>query len=537
MNRILRAPPRGGIQTLSTPMFRPWLRLPALLFLAALDLPARADVALAALFQDHVVLQRDQPVPIWGHAAPGEAVAVMFRGQTQHVLAGADGTWLVHLAPLGGSATPAELVVAGRNTVRVSDVLVGEVWLCSGQSNMEFPVLDPASRIFHLEQAAAEVAAADFPLIRQFKVARAVAEKPTATLQGDWAVCSPATAGNFTAVGYFFARELSRRLGVPVGIINSTWGGTPIESWMSAEVLASDPAFAVVDQRWRQTLAGYPAKKPAAERALAAWQEDEAIAKAAGETAHAAFLAAHRKPRQPRGPGDPWTPSGLFNGMIAPLKPYAWRGVLWYQGESNAEHAAEYRALFGAMITQWRHDWGRGDFPFYFVQLANYRVPADATGSTYAFLREAQAQTLALPATGMAVTIDIGNPENIHPGNKQAVGRRLALLALAQLHDLAGEWSGPVFASASREGPAMRVRFTHAASLAARTAPLAGFALAGADRIFHSANARIVGDSVLVTATEVAAPIAVRYAWANNPEAGLVNGAGLPAAPFRSDNW
>jgi sialate O-acetylesterase len=306
---------------------------------------------------------------------------------------------------------------------------------------------------------------------------------------------------------------------------------------MSAEALASDPAFKIVDERWRKMLAEYPAKKAAYEEVAAAWQKAEAAARAGGAEASAAFLRENHRPRPPRGPGDSWTPGGLYNGMIAPLVPAAFRGVLWYQGESNAGRAAEYRALFPAMITQWRRTWSRGDFPFYFVQLANYRVPSDATGQTYAFLREAQAQTLALPATGMAVTIDIGDPDNIHPGNKQEVGRRLAQMAAAQTYGQGGEFSGPVFASATREGATWRVKFIHADGLGARGGPIKGFTLAGIDRVFHPADARIEGDSLVLSAAAVPEPVAVRYAWANAPVATLGNAAGLPAAPFRTDAW
>jgi sialate O-acetylesterase len=513
------------------------LRVPLrLLVCLASALLARADVTLAPLFHDHAVLQCDQPVPVWGQAEPGEAVTVAFGGQNLRTIAGVDGRWLVRLAPLPASSHPAELVVTGKNTVRATDVLVGEVWLCSGQSNMEFPVNDPKIAYFKLDNAAAEVAAADYPLIRQFKVARAVAAAPAASVRGDWAVCSPETVGQFTAAGYFFARDLHRKLGVPVGIINSTWGGTPVESWMSAQALAA-PEFHAVAARWQQMLAEFPSKKTEADAAIAAWNRAEAAAKANGPAAHAIFLQQNRRPRLPRGPGDPWTPSGLFNGMIAPLVPAAFRGVLWYQGESNAERASEYRALFGTMITQWRETWARGNFPFYFVQLANYRLPSDPSGATYAFLREAQAQTLALPNTGMAVTIDIGNPDDIHPGNKQEVGHRLALIAETNTYGCAGEASGPVVASVSRDGAALRVKFTHAEGLATRHASSTGFALAGADKVFHPADVRVEGDSVVVSSSAVPAPVAVRYAWANAPSATLFNSAGLPASPFRTDKW
>lgn len=509
---------------------------PALL-VSLLSVIARGTVTPAPLFQDHAVLQCDQPQPVWGEAEPGEAVTIEFAGQHAGATAGRNGRWLVWLAPLKASARSADLVISGQNTVRVRDVLVGEVWLCSGQSNMEFPVSDPAIAYFRLDNAAAEVAAANHPLIRQFKVAHAVAESPAATVRGNWAVCSPATVGAFTAVGYFFARDLSARLGVPVGIINSSWGGTPVESWMSAEALASNPAFKVVAERWRKMLDDYPASKTVFDVTLSDWRKAESAAKTAGAEALAEFQKQNRRPRAPRGPGDSWTPAGLYNGMIAPLKPAAFRGVLWYQGESNAERASEYRALFGTMIAQWRRDWARGDFPFLFVQLANYGLPSDATKETYAFLREAQAQTLALPATGMAVTIDIGDPENIHPGNKQEVGRRLSLLAAAQAYNLTAEYSGPVFVSAAREGSGMRVSFTHADGLVLNRGTNPGFTLAGDDHVFHPAQVRIEGATVFVSSPMVAAPVAVRYAWANAPAAGLRNAAGLPASPFRTDAW
>lgn len=503
-----------------------------------LALAAPAKVTLAPLFQDHMVLQREMPVPVWGQAAPGEAITVTFGAQTVHTVAGADQRWLVRLASLTASAKPAELVVTGHNTIRVADVLVGEVWLCSGQSNMAFPVDNPASPLFHLNRVKEEVAAASHPQIRHFRAASIVGLRPAAARPGEqWVVCSPQTVGLFTAVGYFFARDLQQKLGVPIGLINSSWGGTPVEAWMSAEALASDPAFAVVATRWQQILAEYELKKPAAEAAVADWKKAETVAKAAGEEAHALFLKQNRKPRLPHGPNDPWTPTGLFDGMIAPLVPAAFRGVLWYQGENNAERAAEYHALFSTMITQWRQTWGRGNFPFYFVQLANYRAPGDPTGQNYAYLREAQTQTLTLPETGMAVIIDVGNPDDIHPGNKQEVGRRLALIAGANAYQLPGEYSGPVFAQALREKAALRVKFTHADGLTAGARTPTGFVIAGADRVFHEANARIEGDTVVVASPDVPEPVAVRYAWGNNPAQSLANSAGLPAGPFRTDRW
>jgi sialate O-acetylesterase len=497
-----------------------------ILLLSLLLLSGRleADVALSALFQDHLVLQRGRPVPIWGQAAPGEGVTVRFGRQEVSTTATADGRWLVRLDAMEASSTPAPLVVTGKNTLTVNDVVVGEVWLCSGQSNMEWPVSLS-------DRADAEIAAAKFPLIRQFRVARAVADAPTESLEGAWTTATPDQVGGFTAVGYFFARHLHRKLGVPIGLIHSSWGGTPIEAWMSPAALASDPAFAGVRERWQAVLAEYPSRQAAYEKDLAAWTTEAEAAKAAGKP------HLRRKPAPPPGPAHPSTPAGLYHGMIHPLLPVALRGALWYQGESNAGRAAEYQALFPALITHWRAHFGQGDFPFYWVQLANYKAgpPNDLS---WPLLREAQGRALALPATGQAVAIDIGDPDDIHPRNKQEVGRRLALLAMVRTYGFTGDDSGPVFAGATRERSALRVRFEHAwTGLIARDKPLQSFEVAGDDRVFYPATAAIEGDTLLVRAPEVRAPVAVRYAWRSAPEANLTNGAGLPAAPFRSDTW
>ena len=501
-----------------------------------LPLGLRAEVTLAPLFADHAVLQQDKAVPVWGLAAPGEAVTVTYRGQTVRATAGKDGRWIVFLDPLQPGA-PAELVASGTNSVKAEDVVVGEVWVCSGQSNMEFRVWGPPGDVYRVDNADEEVAAAQFPLIRHFKVARATAAQPADTAQGAWVVCSPETVGQFTAVGYFFARDLAPRLGVPIGLINATWGGTAVESWLSEAALASDPAFAVVDTRWKQALVDWPAKVAEYDAARAAQEKDEAAAKAAGPAKYTEYLKNRVWLRPPPSPTSPEAPRSLFNGMINPLLPYGIRGVLWYQGESNESRPTEYPALFAALITFWRAHWGQGNFPFYFVQLPNFAA-GNPAGSTWAWLRDAQAQALRLPNTGMAVTIDLGDPGNVHPRNKQEVSRRLALIARHQVYGIPGDWCGPRFQSAEREGAAMRVHFTHAeAGLVAHDKPLTAFVIAGADRQFHPAVVRIERDTVLVSSPEVREPVAVRYAWANAPEANLFNGAGLPAAPFRSDEW
>jgi sialate O-acetylesterase len=529
-------------------------RLLAASLFAALCALARADVTLAPLFTDHAVLQRDKPVPVWGRADAGEKIAVTFLAQTHRTTAGADGRWIVFLDALSATTQGADLAVVGKNTLTVRDVVVGEVWLCSGQSNMEFTV-DARAGTWQAntraDQAAAEIAAANFPLIRHVRIAQTVAESPADTVKtGGWQSATPQTVGGFTAVGYFFARDIFQKLGVPVGLVHSSWGGSPVESWMSPAALASNSAFAGVTTRWQQNIAAYPANQAAYEAALAAWTKAEATAKLDAAAAGAktkpktdgrkfynAWLQKNPRPRAPRGPGDSWTPAGLFNGMINPLLPYALRGALWYQGESNADRAGEYHALFAATITAWRAHFGQGDFPFYWVNLAGYKIPADRTDAAWAFLREAQTKTLALPATGQALAIDIGNPTDIHPANKQDVGRRLALLAKNRLYGTTVDDTGPTFAGVTREGSALRVRFTTASGLIAHAKPVQSLELAGADKVFRPATAKIDRETLLVSAPDVREPVAVRYAWRNAPEANLYNGAGLPAVPFRSDTW
>ena len=485
---------------------------------------ARADVTLAPLFQDHAVLQRDQPLPVWGRAEPGEHVTVAFHDQRIGTSTDADGRWMVYLAAVPASAEPAELVVTGKNTVTVKDILVGEVWLASGQSNMEWP-LKSAVNGEH------EVAAANFPQLRLFSVLRHIAREPIDTVTGTWQPCTPESVKTVSAVAYFFARDLQRKLGVPVGVIGTYFGGTPIESWMSASTLRGTAVWPVIEARWLKDTADFPAYKLRYPALRAAWGKAEELAK-----------AAHAKnpltwPPPPMGPGTQFDPSGLFNGMIAPLQPYALRGMIWYQAEQNWPHPEEYAELFPALIRSWRAQWGQGDFPFYFVQLANFTVVNDPTNRAWERLREAQTRALALPATGMAVTIDIGNPKDIHPLNKQDVGRRLALIAKTSVYGIPGDFSGPLFAYVTGEHSALRVHFTHAGTgLIAANKPVQSLEVAGADQIFHPASGKIERETLLVSSPQVKVPLAVRYAWTNAPEANLFNGAGLPAAPFRSDD-
>lgn len=484
-----------------------------------------ADVTLPAVIGDNMVLQRGVEARVWGMAEPGEKVTVRLCEHEVSAVADASGDWQVKL-PTMAAGGPFEMTVAGNNTIPVRNVLIGEVWVCSGQSNMAMSV----SSSFN---AAAEIRAANHPGIRLFSVRRKVSEEPLRDCEGAWAVCSPQTVGGFSAVGYFFGRTLHETLGVPVGLINSSWGGTPAEAWMTVQTLEADEDLRPILARWEQILANYPAALERYNTALAAWKTEAEKAREAGNQPPA-------QPRPPAGPDSPHRPASLFNGMISPLLPYAIRGAIWYQGESNAGRAWQYRKLFPAMIRDWREAWGQGDFPFLFVQLANYMaVEPQPANSAWAELREAQTMTLALPNTGMACIIEVGEENDIHPRNKQDVGKRLAMAALGTTCGLDIPHSGPMYESMKIEGNRIRISFTHTDGglKTPLDAPVNGFAIAGEDRKFYWGNAVIEGDCVVVSARNVTAPVAVRYGWGNNPVCNLYNGAGLPAVPFRTDDW
>ncbi len=632
---------------------------------------------IADIFSDNMVLQRGRPVPVWGWADPGTAIKLRFAGQVHSHVTDSRGRWEVRLDALEACADPRDLIVEsspGNHTVTVRNVVVGEVWICSGQSNMEWTV-GVAANGFQ------EVRDAHYPLLRLLTVPKSIAEAPqTSAHNAAWLVCSPVTAANFSAVGYFFGRELLRHLNVPIGLINSSWGGTIAETWMSREAFLADPElkplldspahvppnieslkaeytrqFRAIEKRTQDTgNTGWARGWADIQRPEGTWndivlpgiwqvtaglkisgvlwfrKELELPENWAGEDLRLAIGACDKSdttyfnniqvgsmtmqdhpyawglervytvpaklvrpgrnviavrvhsnmygggmtgpaeimqldcPRRldlapiplagkwhyaieqnygfvevPPPPDQPNFPCLLFNAMIAPLVPLAMRGAIWYQGESNASRARQYRRLFPALIRDWRRHWRQGDFPFLFVQLANYmaaqKLPSE---SQWAELREAQTMALRLPNTGMAVAIDIGDALNIHPRNKQDVGRRLARSALADVYRLDGiAGSGPLFCGVAREGSALRVRFRHAEGLACHGSVPQGFAVAGADRKFVWAQARLDGETVLIWSPAVTDPAAVRYAWADNPAGNLYNAAGLPASPFRTDDW
>ncbi len=642
---------------------------------------------LAALFSDHMVIQRGVPAPVWGWADPGDEVTVVFTPgkdsgdapRRRSATAGSDGRWRLTLEPLSASSSPARLEVRSRATGAVcaaDDVFVGEVWLASGQSNMQWRVRDALD-------SAEETAAARDPLIRLFQVPNAVTEPPPEDVRAQWKVCSPENVSAFSAVAYFFGRELRRDLGVPVGLLNSSWGGTRVEAWTCREALEADASFRPELEKHSAALRSVPREKRLAALAEqqadpegwlrrnvrpdpgnggvesgwaradfddSAWPEMELPAtwqsrgvpgngvvwfrlepdvpagwagrdldlglgacdkhdvtywngeqvgstgweirdawtvsrkyrvpaklvrpgrnvlavrvysyrNAGGVTGPAADMRV-----RPAGDGAAaplslvgnWryrvehdfgaindstmspcllpncnSPHALWDNMIAPLAPFALAGFIWYQGESNASDAAAYRRRFPAMIRDWRRAWGGRPLPFLFVQLANY-----VSAGTWPWLREAQTMALAEPATGMAVAIDVGDPEDIHPRNKQEVGRRLALAAGRVAYGRESVFSGPLYRTHRVEGAAVRVKFDHVGGgLAARNGALKGFVIAGPDRKFVPAEARIDGADVVVRAPGIGQPAAVRYAWADAPECNLCNREGLPASPFRTDAW
>ena len=515
--------------------------IPFLIF--ACSCIARGEVQPNALFSDNAVLQQNTVVPVWGSAKEGEKVRVTFDGDTEMADA-RGGKWMVQLKPhkAGG---PFTMTIAGENTITLNNVLVGEVWVCSGQSNMafQFPIA---------ENAGTEAPTANYPTYRMFIVGHHSTFTPQAQVTGSWIVCSPTTVQQFSAVGYFFGRDILKATNNPVGIIDSAAPGTGAELWTSSSGLQKESSLhGYLDQftraqakynpaaeaQYPQEMADYQAKlkawndttlKTYAET-MKAWNTANAQAKASGQPSPPRPQPDVPKPKPPAEPVGK-IPSGLFNGMIAPLMPYAIKGVAWYQGESNNMKPFEYRTLFPLLIADWREKWGEGDFPFLFVQIAPYKDDGPD-------LREAQFLTWKKTAnTAMAVTLDVGDANKIHPRQKEPVGARLALAARALAYGEKIEYSGPAFDAIKIDGNKAILTFTHVGSgLLAKDGTLKGFSIAGADKTFVDAKADISGDTVVVSSDQVSSPVAVRYAWANVPDGNLWNKDGLPASSFRTD--
>jgi sialate O-acetylesterase len=506
---------------------------------------AQAEVKLHGLFTDHMVLQRGMAVPIWGWADDGERVTVEFRGKKVSTTA-RGGTWMVKLGKLKAGG-PDDLKVMGKNSITLRNVLVGEVWIASGQSNMEWPV-----RASYL--AKYDIESANNPRLRLYTVPTLKANEPVRNVASAWQETAPASVSNFSAVAYYFGLKLQQDLGVPVGLIHTSWGGSPAEVWMRQAVLSANPDYK------RDILDAYPESVKRVEAAIVQWEKERAEAKSEG------------KPFTKRRPGPGWKPCELYNGMIAPLIPYAIKGAIWYQGESNAGRAYQYRTLFADMVRNWRLDWNQGDFPFLQVQLAPFMAIKDEPGeSAWAELREAQMlATKTLPNVGAVVITDLGDPKDIHPVWKKPVGERLERAARCIAYGENIEWSGPQYRSMKIKGDRILLRFDHigrgmggvqiysdkvpGSSAPDRitiqynqdkgwlNAPLIGFAIAGEDRKFVWAKAEVQGDTIVVWSPEVGKPVAVRYGWADYPVVNLVCSPGfsepvLPASPFRTDDW
>ena len=503
----------------------------AFLLLFTLFAPAmsRAETTLPNVFSDHMVLQRNLQNPVWGWDEPGTQVTVKIGDQSHTAKAGQDGQWQVKLDAMD-VGDPLTLSVSGSSQVEIKDVLVGEVWVCSGQSNMQWTVSN--SNDPDLERLTA-----NYPEIRLITVPNRASQDSEKNFDGQWVHCSPETVNDFSAVGYFFGRQLYQTLNVPIGLIDNAWGGSAAEAWVNRDVLTKDGKYEALLTRWEGTEKSYnhEVEMNKYKDRVKEWEEKVKAAKAAGKN----------PPGRPRAPRNPLTgnhrPGNLYGGCLHPIIGYGIKGAIWYQGESNAGRAYQYRTLFPLMIQNWRDEWKQGDFPFYWVSLADFRREAPAPGdSSWAELREAQTMTHALPNTGEAIITDLGEADDIHPRNKQDVAKRLARLALKNEYGYDIVARSPMYQSHEVNGNKVILTFdTFGSNLDTFDVrePI-GFTIAGEDRVFVPATARIVaGNNIEVWSDNVQNPVSVRYAWADNPVCNVQNTAGLPMTPFRTDDW
>lgn len=479
-----------------------------------------ADLKLGPLFQDNMIVQREKPIAVWGWDAPSQPIHITLADKSTETIADEQGYWIAFLDPMKASSAPLKMTVSGTETITLNGVLVGEVWLASGQSNMQVPVR--LAKDQDIEELTAR-----WPLIREIKVAQKVSNTPERQANASaWQEANVDNIKTFSAVAYYFARDLHAILDVPVGIVNISWGGTQIEAWMDPETARKDNGeqFAAIHRAWHDALVAYPRAKIRYDEELNTWHQQRVAYKERGEK------YTGKRPKAPYGPGHQATPSGLYNGMIHPATPYTLAGIIWYQGEANTRNPSDYDVFFPAMIEGWREAFGQQSLPFYWVQLASYRARAS---QDWPALREAQANALRLPNTGQAIAIDIGDITNIHPANKQDVGRRLARLALNRTYGMNIADRGPVVEKIEKENNGFRIYFKEAhKGLKTPSGICSGFELAGNNGIFRPAEAKVKGNTVFVSSPDVAAPVSVRYAWQNAPDAGLFNSYGLPAEPF-----
>lgn len=461
-----------------------------------------AKVVPNSLFSDHAVFQQGVSVPVWGTADTEKQVTVEFNGQCKQAVV-VNGKWMAQLdaMPAGG---PYQLKISGENVVEMQDLYVGEVWICSGQSNMERQ-LGPRNGQALIKDWEQERDNANYPLIREYRVGERSMDEASTDANSQWVVCSPQTVENFSCVGYFFARDLFKARKAPIGMIFTAIGGTPAEHWTSRAALESHPEFKAIVQAYDRSLMNFA-------KQLARYKRNGSQGKA------------------PVNPAEKRHPFGHYEGMVAPLQPYAIKGVIWYQGESNQDRSKQYQTLFPYMINNWRQDWKQGDFPFLFVQVAPYNQMRPE-------IREAQLISLLhTQNTAMVVTTDCGDAKDIHPVNKQPVGYRLSLAARALAYQEPIIYSGPLYESMKVEGEKVILTFRDTGKgLVALNGDLKGFTVAGADKVFVPAKARIKGNTVIVSCKEVSCPVAVRYGFVNVPDVNLFNKEGLPASPFRTD--
>ncbi len=492
---------------------------------------AFAELKLPAIFGDHMVLQQKQTNPVWGWDTPGTKVTVTFSGQTKSAEAGADGAWRVKLDPVDANAMPQVIAIAGTTKRDLQDVLVGEVWMCSGQSNMGFQLQSDWNGDL-------EAAASDLPNLRLIKVPNVGTQELQSDFKGEWKASNADSAKGFSAVGFLYGRTLHNILHVPVGLIDNAWGGSAAEAWVRRSSLEKDARFKTLMEGTVKREADLTSEQAKAnfEKATAKWKEDVEKAKAEQKPA----------PRAPQSP-DGWLhgnarPGNIFNGVMAPTLGYGIKGVIWYQGESNAGRAWEYAQLFPYMIEQWRAEWKQGDFPFYWVQLADFMAEKTEPGdSTWAELRESQTRTMKLANTGQCVIIDLGEGKDIHPKNKHDVAARLVRWALVKDYGMKFAYRSPEFTKLEINGSKATVTLDLFGSSALRPFDVTeaiGFAVCGEDKVWHWAKGKLVaGNKVEVSSDKVAAPIAVRYAWSDNPVANLFSNEGLPVTPFRTDDF
>ncbi len=478
---------------------------------------APAEIRLPAILSDHAVLQRDVPIHVWGWATPGTHITVLLNGQSQPAIVDEFGEWSAYLAPerAGG---PYSLMVEGDGKVERDDLMIGDVWLASGQSNMEFPLQGFTGA--PLRDSAKEIAAANNPKLRLLLVPRRGADFSQNDQGGTWTACTPQTVAFFSAVAYFFGREIAEKENVTIGVIDTTWGGTPADSWVSMETLGGNAALTPVFQSRALFAAGENRRE---ELAMLERKATEHVRGSMPPPKHS------WRPNQTS-----WLPSGLFNGMIAPLAPYSLKGFLWYQGETNSrqDRYANYAVLFPALIADWRMHFAQGDLPFLYAQISSF----GSVGEHWGIIRDAQRQALSIRQTSMTVTIDVGELHNVHPADKQTVGHRMALAAEGMVYGLPVAYRSPTFRQVTNEPDALRVWFDDADGLVSHSKAITGFELAGIDHKFITADAYIDGSTVRISSEKITNPAFVRYAWKNDDLGSLWNGAGLPVGTFTSES-